>query len=123
MLWAYQRAFHGEPDEENRSFPEMVSSEKLVILPLIGLMVFIGVYPKPMLERIQPSVERLIAHVEASTGDFREPVTQAGAELDPARIEERMREAEGDHTTGPEGAPAGAGETTDAGAGREEGGR
>ncbi|WP_208029027.1 complex I subunit 4 family protein [Rhabdothermincola sediminis] len=122
MLWAYQRAFHGEPDEENRSFPEMVLSEKLVILPLIGLMVFIGVYPKPMLERIQPSVERLIAHVEASTGDFREPVTQAGAELDPARIEERMREAEGDHTTG-EGTPVGVGETTGAGSGREEGGR
>ncbi|WP_334142381.1 complex I subunit 4 family protein [Rhabdothermincola sp.] len=122
MLWAYQRAFHGEPDEENRSFPEMVLSEKLVILPLIGLMVFIGVYPKPMLERIQPAVEQLIAHVEASTGDFREPVTQAGAELDPARIEERIREAQGGHGTG-EGAPADGGETTGAGAGHEEGGR
>jgi NADH-quinone oxidoreductase subunit M len=21
LLWAYQRVFHGEPDEDNRSFP------------------------------------------------------------------------------------------------------
>ena len=32
--------------------------------PLIGLIVFLGVYPKPVLDRIQPSVEALIAHVE-----------------------------------------------------------
>lgn len=99
LLWAYQRSFHGEPDEENRTFPEMVLGEKLVILPLIALMVFIGVYPKPMLERIEPSVERLVAHVEAST-DFREPVTQAGSELDPARIEQKLREAEESHADG-----------------------
>ena len=23
LLWAYQRVFHGEPDEENRTFPEL----------------------------------------------------------------------------------------------------
>jgi NADH-quinone oxidoreductase subunit M len=33
-------------------------------VPLIGLIVFLGVYPKPVLERIEPSVDRLIAHVE-----------------------------------------------------------
>ena len=26
LLWAYQRVFHGEPDEDNRSFPEMTSA-------------------------------------------------------------------------------------------------
>ena len=34
----------------------------------IGLIVFIGIYPKPMLDRIEPSVDRLIAHVESRTG-------------------------------------------------------
>ena len=64
LLWAYQRVFHGEPDEENASFAEMKWTEGLVIAPLIALIVFLGVYPKPVLDRIQPSVEALIAHVE-----------------------------------------------------------
>ena len=36
---------------------------------LIGLIVFLGVYPKPFLERVEPSVDRLIEHVEARTGE------------------------------------------------------
>jgi NADH:ubiquinone oxidoreductase subunit 4 (subunit M) len=72
LLWAYQRVFHGEPDEENRSFGEMTWREGLVMAPLLGLIVFLGVYPKPMLERMEPSVDRLIAHVEDNS-DFREP--------------------------------------------------
>ena len=34
------------------------------MLPLIGLIVFLGVYPKPVLDRIEPSVKALIAQVE-----------------------------------------------------------
>ena len=64
LLWAYQRVFHGEPDEENASFPEIRLGEALVMAPLIGLIVFIGVYPKPILDRIQPSVDALIQHIE-----------------------------------------------------------
>jgi NADH-quinone oxidoreductase subunit M len=67
LLWAYQRVFHGEPDEENASFAEMKWTEGLVIAPLIALIVFLGVYPKPVLDRIQPSVEALIAHVEVGS--------------------------------------------------------
>ena len=40
--------------------------------PLLGLIVFLGVYPKPVLERIEPSVAALIDHVEANT-DYTEP--------------------------------------------------
>jgi NADH-quinone oxidoreductase subunit M len=39
-----------------------------LLLPFIGVIVFTGVYPKPILERIEPSVERLIAHVEDRAG-------------------------------------------------------
>jgi NADH-quinone oxidoreductase subunit M len=38
-----------------------------VIAPLIILIVFLGVYPKPVLDRINPSVDQLIAHVERAT--------------------------------------------------------
>ena len=57
LLWAYQRVFHGEPDEDNATFPDLKLTERLVMVPLIVLIVFLGVYPKPVLDRIEPSVE------------------------------------------------------------------
>jgi len=63
LLWAYQRVFHGEPSEENRAFGELRLSEAAVMAPLLVLIVFCGLYPKPMLDRIQPSVDALVAHV------------------------------------------------------------
>jgi NADH-quinone oxidoreductase subunit M len=68
LLWAYQRVFHGEPDEANKSFPELKFREAAVMLPLIGVIVFTGIYPKPMLDRIEPSVNKLIEHVSEKTG-------------------------------------------------------
>ncbi len=68
LLWAYQRVFHGEPDEANSTFAELKVREALVLLPFIGVIVFTGVYPKPMLERIEPAVDDLIAHVEEKAG-------------------------------------------------------
>ena len=63
LLWAYQRVFHGEPDEANTAFPELRAQEALVLLPFIAAIVFTGVYPKPLLDRIEPSVEVLVTHV------------------------------------------------------------
>src|SRR5206468_7571054 len=58
LLWAYQRVFHGEPDEANAATPDMNFSEFLVMVPLLAAIVFLGVYPKPVLDRIEPSVDR-----------------------------------------------------------------
>ncbi len=63
LLWAYQRVFHGEPDDANSQFPELRSKEALVLVPFIAAIVFTGVYPKPLLDRIDPSVEALVTHV------------------------------------------------------------
>ncbi len=72
LLWAYQRVFHGEPDEDNRSFPELRLREAVVLLPFVGIILFTGIYPKPMLDRIEPAVATLIAHVSDKT-DYVEP--------------------------------------------------
>jgi hypothetical protein len=64
LLWAYQRVFHGEPDEANSAFPDMTWREKAVMLPLVAIIVFMGVYPKPVLQRIEPSVNQLLDHVQ-----------------------------------------------------------
>jgi NADH-quinone oxidoreductase subunit M len=72
LLWAYQRVFHGEPDDDNKGFAELTLKEASVLVPLIGIIVFTGIYPKPMLDRIEPAVNALIIHVEERTG-YEEP--------------------------------------------------
>ena len=71
LLWAYQRTFHGEPDAGD-SMEDLNFREKLAIAPLLILIVVMGVYPKPFLDRIDPSVKALITHIEDKTS-VREP--------------------------------------------------
>jgi NADH-quinone oxidoreductase subunit M len=73
LLWAYQRVFHGEPDEANASFPELRLREGLVLAPLLVLIVFLGIYPKPVLDRLEPSVSALVQHIELKVDGFHEP--------------------------------------------------
>jgi len=77
LLWAYQRVFHGEPDDDNRTFRELTVREGLVLVPFLAAILFVGVYPKPLLDRIEPSVTELIEHVESRT-DYVAPVSPAG---------------------------------------------
>jgi NADH-quinone oxidoreductase subunit M len=83
LLWAYQRVFHGEPDEANSSFAEMNLREGSLILVFISLIVFTGLYPKPMLERIEPSVDKLIEHV-VKHSDYQPPTAPAEHSETPA---------------------------------------
>ena len=93
LLWAYQRVFHGEPDDANRSFPELRLREGLVLAPFAVAIVFCGIYPKPMLDRIQPSVDRLVAHVELRS-DYVEPQP---AVVVPANPESHHGDEDGGH--------------------------
>ena len=59
MLRSYQRVFHGEPtSKENRELPDLSPRELAMVVPCVALIVFIGIYPKPFLDRIEPSAER-----------------------------------------------------------------
>ncbi|MGH9188558.1 MAG: NADH-quinone oxidoreductase subunit M [Acidimicrobiales bacterium] len=77
LLWAYQRVFHGRPEGPNASFAEMTMRERAVMAPLVVLIVFLGVYPKPVLDRIAPSVRDLVVHVEQNS-DYRQPAVGVG---------------------------------------------
>ena len=83
LLWAYQRSFHGPAEGENAEMEDLRTIELLGIAPLLALIIFLGVYPKPVLERIEPAVDRLIEHVEVHSDGFKEPepdfVEPAGA--------------------------------------------
>jgi NADH-quinone oxidoreductase subunit M len=78
LLWAYQQVFHGVPKPEDEKTRDLSWLERLVVAPLIILIVVLGVYPKPVLDRINPSVTQLVAHVENATGHFQPPVATKG---------------------------------------------
>jgi NADH-quinone oxidoreductase subunit M len=67
LLWAYQRVFHGEPDEANRALPDLRSREIAMLAPVLALIAFIGVYPKPFLDRIEPSAQRVVNQLQESS--------------------------------------------------------
>jgi NADH-quinone oxidoreductase subunit M len=67
LLWAYQRTFHGAPREQHRGLADMVPREFAAVVPAVAVMLFIGVYPKVVLDRINPTsdaVVRWVATVE-----------------------------------------------------------
>ncbi|MCP4222186.1 MAG: NADH-quinone oxidoreductase subunit M [Actinomycetia bacterium] len=72
LLWAYQRSFHGPAEGDNATMADLRPSEVLAIAPLLALIVALGVYPKPVLERIEPTVDALVAHVESHVEGFTE---------------------------------------------------
>jgi NADH-quinone oxidoreductase subunit M len=78
LLWTYQQVFHGVPKAEDEKTKDLTWLERLVVAPLIILIVVLGVYPKPVLDRINPSVNQLVAHVEKATGHFQPPVATKG---------------------------------------------
>jgi NADH-quinone oxidoreductase subunit M len=65
MLWMFQRVFFGVAEsEENRKLKDLTWPEKLIIIPLVIAVFWIGFYPKPFIEKIEPSVIQLIEHVK-----------------------------------------------------------
>jgi NADH-quinone oxidoreductase subunit M len=73
LLWAYQRVFHGVPSGDNATIKDMTWKEVGAMVPLAAAIVFLGVYPKPVLDRINPSVNHLIAHVQAADPSLHVP--------------------------------------------------
>jgi NADH-quinone oxidoreductase subunit M len=69
LLWAYQQVFHGPSDEPAKGphTRDLTWLERVVVAPLIILIIVLGIYPKPVLDRINPSVEKLVGRVEITT--------------------------------------------------------
>ncbi|MEX2549818.1 MAG: NADH-quinone oxidoreductase subunit M [Nitriliruptoraceae bacterium] len=64
LLWAYQRVFHGPLEgADNENTADLKAREIGVMAPLIVLIVAIGLYPKPLFDLVEPSVDRVLAEV------------------------------------------------------------
>ena len=72
LLWAFQRVFMGKPNATNASLRDISWRELTCVVPLLALSLFLGLYPKPVLDRIEPSLKGVVHQVERNT-DYREP--------------------------------------------------
>ncbi|MDP4209441.1 MAG: NADH-quinone oxidoreductase subunit M [Bacteroidota bacterium] len=63
MFWLYQRTMYGETKPASESFTDLTSTEMLVAVPLIILIVVMGVYPKPLLEIAQPAITEILKYI------------------------------------------------------------
>jgi NADH-quinone oxidoreductase subunit M len=63
ILWMYQRTMNGPVREEVAGFKDLRAREVLAVAPLIVLLIGVGVYPKPVLDIINPAVRVTMAQV------------------------------------------------------------
>ena len=86
MLTLYKRSFFGElTNEKNRTLKDLTNQEMSALAPLVLLVVFLGVYPKPVLDPIDNSVKQMIVNMEKKavnqdTKDFINEVNSIGKE-------------------------------------------
>ncbi|GFE16064.1 NADH-quinone oxidoreductase subunit M [Streptomyces glebosus] len=64
VLVLYQRTMTGPVKTEVRSMPDLRVRELLVVAPLVALLLFLGVYPKPLTDLVNPAVGHTLSVVD-----------------------------------------------------------
>src|SRR5258707_8022420 len=77
ILWMYQRTMTGPVREEVSSMPDLRARELWAVGPLIALVVALGVYPKPVLDIINPAVHQTLVQVHSTDPVPPHPGTQS----------------------------------------------
>jgi NADH-quinone oxidoreductase subunit M len=84
-LWLYQRTMFGPiTHDANKSLPDLNLREYAVLLPLVALAFWIGIYPKPFFAYIEKPVQRIVQQVNPGfyqTTHALPPVSETGAPL------------------------------------------
>jgi NADH-quinone oxidoreductase subunit M len=63
-LWLYQRTMFGPVTHDvNKTLPDMNLREHAVLLPLVVMAFWIGIYPQPFFGVIEKPVERIVRQV------------------------------------------------------------
>lgn len=64
LLWAYQRTFQGPVEIPENRIADLDGRERLVLVPVLVLLVVFGLFPRPILERSEPTVRVLLERVQ-----------------------------------------------------------
>jgi NADH-quinone oxidoreductase subunit M len=66
LLWAIQRILFNPLDKpENEHIPDLNRRELAVLIPLVACIVWLGVYPAPVLKRMENAATRFVTQVNA----------------------------------------------------------
>ena len=60
---------------------DLTWSEGAIMMPFLAAIVVMGLYPAPVLERMEPAVDALIEHIEGNVEDFDEADADQGEDL------------------------------------------
>jgi NADH-quinone oxidoreductase subunit M len=63
ILWMYQRMMTGPVAPDNHELRDLVPRELVVVTPLIAILLVLGVYPKPVLDVIDPAVDHTLVTI------------------------------------------------------------
>ena len=66
VLWMYQRTMNGPVAESVSGMPDLKARELLAVVPLVALIIGLGVYPKPVLDVINPAVQSTMSQVHST---------------------------------------------------------
>jgi NADH-quinone oxidoreductase subunit M len=69
LLWPYQRMFHGPVEGRASGLTDLNLREVLVMAPIIVLLIGIGLYPKPLYDRVTPTVESVLTQVDDAVAE------------------------------------------------------
>jgi NADH-quinone oxidoreductase subunit M len=65
MLWMFQRVMFGElSNPRNQTLKDLNAREIAIMAPLVVLIFVMGIYPNPFIEKMTPSITRLVTHVK-----------------------------------------------------------
>jgi NADH:ubiquinone oxidoreductase subunit 4 (subunit M) len=95
MLWAYQRAFQGSGSGRHRGLADLVPREVAAVVPVVAVMLVLGIYPKVVLDRINPSSAGVVAWVRSVDVDQSGLPGGLRAQLEPVDAFETGSLAEG----------------------------
>ena len=73
VLIVIQRTLHGEVKPGNESLSDLNLREKIAIAPIVALMVFLGFYPKPVLDIANTTSAKVMQHAGVT-----DPTAKAG---------------------------------------------
>jgi NADH-quinone oxidoreductase subunit M len=66
ILWMYQRTMNGPTAKSVAGMKDLRPRELWAVVPLIALIIAMGVYPKPVLDVINPAVQSTMSQVHAT---------------------------------------------------------
>ncbi|MDD2853053.1 MAG: NADH-quinone oxidoreductase subunit M [Desulfuromonadaceae bacterium] len=89
MLWVFQRVMFGELDNpKNQKLLDLNAREIAIMVPLLVMIFFMGLYPKPFIDKMDPAIKKLVAQVRVAPVNAQTMPVEAVSQKMPAGYQE-----------------------------------